>query len=94
MDQSTASISAMELRKKPGAILDRVFYRNEQFVVEKSGEPRAAIIPFAEFEQMQEEKAQARERLFSRIGDMRKRFKKIARPKAASIIQAAIKKTS
>lgn len=94
MNQSTASISAMELRKQPGTILDRVFYRNEQFIVEKSGQPRAAIIPYGEFEQIQEEKAQARKRLFSSVDKMRKGFKKFSSKQAKSIIQKSIKNAS
>lgn len=63
----------MELRNQPGTVLDRVFYRNESFVVEKAGEPRAAIVPVREYERMQKRRREARERVFAMMDEMRKR---------------------
>lgn len=38
-------ITATDLRKSPGQFLDRVFYRDESFVVERAGKPMAIIGP-------------------------------------------------
>lgn len=87
----TPSISAMNLRKQPGTILDRVFYRNESFIVERSGEPKAAIVPLAEFEQIKRARAKARKKLFARIDKMRDAFSDKDPKKVEKLISEAIK---
>lgn len=73
--------------------MDRAFYRNEAFIVEKSGEPRAAIISYAAFERMQQAKEDARKRLFSRIDSMRKSFRTGSPAKKKILIDEAIQAT-
>ena len=41
---ATQSISVMEFRKRIGDVLSRVHYTGEQFVIERNGEPIAAIV--------------------------------------------------
>lgn len=67
------TVSMMELRNQPGTVLDRVFYRNESFIVEKSGEARAAIVPVREYQELQRRKRQARERFFALSDEIKKR---------------------
>lgn len=38
------SISVMDFRKRIGDVLSRVYYTGEQFVIERNGEPIAAIV--------------------------------------------------
>jgi prevent-host-death family protein len=58
-------ITAMQLRRGSGKLLDRVFYKSERFVVQKAGEPRAVIVPLREYREMQRRKAEAKKRFFA-----------------------------
>ena len=89
----TASISAMELRKNPGLVLDRVFYRNESLVIERSGNPKAVLVPVLEYEQMQRIKKDSKTRLFQTIDKMRKNASAVSPKTVEVIIDEAIKST-
>lgn len=54
----------MKLRSEPGSVFDRVYYQNEAVIVEKSGEPRAAIVPMREYAELQRSKKAAREQFW------------------------------
>jgi len=41
---ATQSISVMDFRKRIGDVLSRVHYTGEQFIIERNGEPIAAIV--------------------------------------------------
>ena len=57
---STNTVSAVQARKQFGELLDKAFYRNESFVVERSGEPRAVIVPLQEYSEMKRMKQEAK----------------------------------
>lgn len=71
---SPKSISAMDLRRSPGEFLDRVDYRNETFVIEQYGEPKAVLISVREYQQAQQKKSEAKKRLFVMIDSIRQQF--------------------
>lgn len=71
--KSTATISAMDLRKESGRFLDRVDLRRETFVIERSGKPKAVLVPIQEFEQMNRIKDEAKERLFEMMDELHER---------------------
>ena len=48
-----ASISAMQLRASIGDVLNRIQYRGERVVVERKGEPVAAIIGVADLQRLE-----------------------------------------
>jgi len=48
-----ASISAMQLRASIGDVLNRIQYRGERIVVERKGEPVAAIIGVADLRRLE-----------------------------------------
>ena len=52
----TASISAMDLRREPGKYLDHVDYKNESFIIERAGKPKAAMIPISIYKQIQRDR--------------------------------------
>jgi prevent-host-death family protein len=39
------TVSAMEARKHLGELLEGVFYRNDEVVIERAGKPMAVVIP-------------------------------------------------
>ena len=46
-------LSAVEARKRLGEVLEGVFYRGDEVVIERAGKPMAVMIPAAVYEQMQ-----------------------------------------
>ncbi|HVS64929.1 MAG TPA: type II toxin-antitoxin system Phd/YefM family antitoxin [Thermoanaerobaculia bacterium] len=50
---SSERIKTGDVRQRLGDLLDRVVDRREQFVIERRGKPLAAIVPFAQYEQLQ-----------------------------------------
>ena len=56
-------LSAVEARQKFGEILEGVFYRGDEVVIERAGKPMGVIIPLERYQSIE----QSRERLFELI---------------------------
>jgi len=56
-------VSAVEARKRLGEILEGVYYRGDEVVIEQAGKPMAVVIPAERYETME----RSRERLFELI---------------------------
>jgi prevent-host-death family protein len=63
---SSERINTAEVRQRLGDLLDRVADGREQFVIERRGKPLAAIVPFAQYEQLQRAAELELERLLDR----------------------------
>ena len=48
--------TAIRSRKKFGQLLEEVFYRGDEFVIERAGKPMAVLIPIQEFEKWQKQR--------------------------------------
>ena len=49
MELEFKSLSMMELRSSPGDILDRVYKHGEAFIIERSGQQKACLVPISHF---------------------------------------------
>ena len=49
MELEFKTLSMMELRSSPGDILDRVYKNGEAFIVERSGQQKACLVPITHF---------------------------------------------
>lgn len=47
-----AKVSTMEVRRRIGDMLNRVALRNDEFIIERKGQPLAALVPVERLEQM------------------------------------------
>jgi prevent-host-death family protein len=56
-------ISAVEARKRLGEILESVYYRGDEVVIERAGKAMAVVIPSERYEAME----RSRERFFALI---------------------------
>ena len=56
-------VSAVEARKKLGEILESVYYRGDEVIIERAGKPMGVVIPAERYEAMERN----RERLFELI---------------------------
>lgn len=57
------TVSAVEARKRLGELLEGVFYRGDEVVIERAGKTMAVVIPAERYEAME----QSRERVFQSI---------------------------
>jgi antitoxin (DNA-binding transcriptional repressor) of toxin-antitoxin stability system len=56
----TKTINAGKARVNLGRMLDEVFYKGEQFIIERDGRPMAVVIPLLQLEELQSKSDQAR----------------------------------
>jgi prevent-host-death family protein len=63
------TVSAMRARGKLGQILEEVFYRGDQYIIERSGKPMAAVVPVEQYDQWRQE----REAFFKLVEELRGR---------------------
>lgn len=73
MSTTSVFIPAIEARRRFGELLDKTYYRGESFIVERAGEPKAAIVPIREYEELQRQKKMAKEQFWAMTQEMRKR---------------------
>lgn len=67
------TFSAVDARKHLGEILEGVYYRGDEVVIERAGKPMAAVIPTTMYESIK----QRRERLFEMIEEIQERNKDV-----------------
>ena len=80
-------ISAVEARKRLGEILESVYYRGDEVVIERAGKPMAVVIPAERYEAME----RSRERLFELIENNWERNKDVPFDEVEREVQEAIK---
>jgi len=62
-------LSAVEARKRLGEILEGVYYRGDEVVIERAGKPMAVVIPAERYRSMEA----SREKLFDLIEEAQQR---------------------
>jgi len=66
-------VSAVEARKRLGEILEGVYYRGDEVVIERAGKPMAVVIPAERYASME----RSRDRLFELIEKAQERNKDV-----------------
>jgi len=64
-------VNALKARKRLGQLLEEVYYRGDQYVIERGGRPMAAVVPVWQLEARQERW----ERLFGMVEEAWRRNK-------------------
>lgn len=49
------TINALKARQNLGKLLEEVFYRDDQFIIERAGKPMAAVVPVWQLEAWQKQ---------------------------------------
>ncbi len=80
-------ISTLETRQNLGAILNRVSLRDDQYIIERKGQPLAAVVPVWQLEKWQAEK----EMFFRMIDEMQQKNKKIPLSAIEKEVDEAVK---
>ncbi len=63
------TINALKARQNLGQILEEVYYRGDQYIVERAGKPMAAVVPISQYMQWKERRA----RFFAMIDEAREK---------------------
>jgi prevent-host-death family protein len=66
-------VNALNARKKLGQLLEEVYYKGDQFVIERAGRPMAAVVPVWQLE----ERATRKERLFGMVEEVWQRTRRL-----------------
>lgn len=77
------TVKTAEVRQRLGDLLDRVEVRRDQFVIERRGRPLAALVPFAQFEQLQ------RAAELELVGALDRRARSLTRKQALELARRA-----
>jgi len=54
------TINALKARQNFGQMIEEVFYRDEQFIIERAGRPKAAVVPLWQLEEWQKHHGRAK----------------------------------
>src|SRR5713226_8351770 len=71
-------VNALKARQNLGQLLEEVYYKGDQYIIERAGKPMAAVVPLWRLE----DRAKRRERIFARV---RKVWQATAKVKPAVI---------
>jgi len=63
------TVNAVRARGKLGEILEEVYYRGDQYIIERSGKAMAAVVPVEQYEQWRKE----RDAFFRLVDEVRSR---------------------
>ena len=80
-------ISAMDLRKRLGQIMNEVSLQDDEYVVERDGKPMAAIVPIWKLKQIEERK----KAFWNKVEEFREEGKKARKKEIESAIAKAVK---
>lgn len=69
----TKKVNALKARKNLGQLLEEVYYKGDQYVIERAGRPMAAVVPVWQLEEWQKR----RERFFGAVEEIWKKNKKV-----------------
>jgi prevent-host-death family protein len=56
-------LNALKIRQNLGEILEQVYYKNDQYIIERAGKPMAAVVPVWQLEA----RTKRRDRLFGLV---------------------------
>ena len=81
------TLSALDARRRLGEVLEGVYYRGDEVVIERAGKPMAVVIPAERYEALE----RSRERLFDFIEQARERNRAVPDHELTAEIEAAIR---
>lgn len=66
------TVNALKVRKNLGQLLEEVYYKGDQYVIERAGRAMAAVVPVWQLKERQERRA----RFLSLVDELRSKSKK------------------
>jgi len=81
-------ISAVKARQNLGQIMNEVFLKDDQYLIERDGKPLVAIVPTWKLQQWEEKK----KNFFNNVEKIREKFRGQDEKAVAEILSEAVKK--
>lgn len=81
------TLSALEARKRLGEILESVYYRGDEVVIERAGKPMAVVIPVERYQSMERN----RERMFELVEQAQERSRGVPYEVIEQEVAAAVR---
>ena len=69
----TKTVNALKARRNLGQLLEEVYYKGDQYVIERAGRPMAAVVPIWQLEEWQKR----RQRFFGMVGELWEKNKSV-----------------
>ena len=69
----TKTVDVLKARKNLGQLLEEVYYKGDQYVIERAGRPMAAVVPVWQLEEWQKR----RDRFFGMVGELQRKNKAV-----------------
>jgi prevent-host-death family protein len=80
-------VNALKVRQNLGQLLEEVYYKGDQYVIERAGRPMAAVVPVWQLKEWQER----RERFFEMVHDLRREGRKTKPAAVEREVAAAVR---
>ena len=84
------TVGAFEARRRLGKLIEEAFYKNDAFIIERSGRPMAVIVSVEDYEKWQR---QAKDRLFTLVDKARKNAATAPAETVERDVRAAVRAT-
>lgn len=79
-------VNALKARQSLGRLLEEVYYKGDQYVIERAGRPMAAVVPVWQVE----ERKKRRDRFFRMVGEVWQKNKNVKPEAIEREVEAAI----
>lgn len=80
-------VNALKARQNLGQLLEQVYYKGDQYIIERAGRPLAAVVPLWQLEARKER----RERVFGMIEQVWRKTSKVRPEVIEGEVEAAIR---
>jgi prevent-host-death family protein len=84
-------VSAGEARTRLGELLDAVYHRSDEVVIERDGKPMAVAIPYERYQALERDREESRERFFDAIRQIHEHNKDVPYEVIQAEVDAAIR---
>jgi len=81
------TLSALDARRRLGELLEGVYYRGDEVVIERAGKPMAVVIPAERYEALE----RSRERLFEFIERTQQKNRDVPEAELEADIETALR---
>ncbi len=80
-------VNALKARQNLGQLLEEVYYKGDQYIIQRAGNPMAAVVPLWQLEAFQGR----RQRLFRMVGEVQQRTKNLQPEAIEREVEAAVR---
>jgi len=84
----------MEARKRFGELLEEVYYRGDEVIIERAGKPMAAIVPVTQYDQWQAQRKAAMDRFFALVDQIQEENKDVPPEEIEAAVGQAVREVT